>query len=44
MKFEKIGTRVSEKLFKIVEGRMTTDDNGRQVITIAHPEPLALMS
>ena len=44
MKFKKIGTGVSEKFFKGVEGRMTTDDNGRQVITIAHPEPSAQMS
>ena len=43
---KKIGSGVSEKLFKDVGGR-TTDgrtDNGRRVITIAHPEPFAQVS
>ena len=41
MKFEENWPRYSEeKSFKGVDGRTTTDD-GRQVITIAHPEPSA---
>ena len=37
MKFEKNGLRISEeKLFKGMDGQT---DNGRQVITIAHPDP-----
>ena len=41
---KKTGLRVSEEmLFKGVDGRRTEGrtDDGRRVITIAHPEPLA---
>ena len=46
---KKIGPGVSEeKSFKnmdgLMDGRRPTDDDGRQVITIAHPEPSAQVS
>ena len=40
---KKIGPGASEKMFKGVDDGRTEDD-GRQVITIAHPEPSAQVS